>query len=55
MAGADHRSSGNRPIETQAPDRPPLGRRLLWFIGLWVAGVGAVVLVGLVIKLMLKG
>ena len=29
------------------------GRKLLWFAGLWVAGVAAVTLVGLVIKLAL--
>ena len=28
-------------------------RKLLWFVGLWVAGVGAVALVGLAIKLIL--
>lgn len=30
-----------------------LGSRLLWFVGLWVGGVAAVGIVGLVIKLML--
>ncbi len=30
-----------------------LGPRLLWFVGLWLGGVAAVSLVGLVIKLML--
>ena len=30
-----------------------LGSRLLWFVGLWVGGVAAVAVVGLVIKLML--
>ncbi|MFC0010161.1 DUF2474 family protein [Devosia nitrariae] len=29
---------------------PPLRRRLLWFVGLWVAGVLAVTAVGLVIR-----
>jgi len=28
-------------------------KRLMWFAGLWLAGVAAVTLVGLVIKLML--
>lgn len=27
-----------------------LGRKLLWFAGLWLAGVASVTLVGLVIK-----
>ena len=30
-----------------------LGRRLLWFAGLWLAGVAAVSVVGLAIKLAL--
>lgn len=30
-----------------------LGSRLLWFVGLWVGGVAAVGVIGLVIKLML--
>jgi len=30
-----------------------LGRRLVWFVGLWVAGVATVAIVGLAIKLML--
>lgn len=29
---------------------PPWSRRLLWFVGLWVAGVGAVSLLALVIR-----
>lgn len=29
---------------------PPLGRKLIWFAGLWLAGVVTVTLVGLVIK-----
>ena len=32
---------------------PPAVRRLLWFVGLWAAGVGAVVLLGLVVRLAL--
>lgn len=28
----------------------PLGRKLLWFAGLWLAGVACVTIVGLVIK-----
>lgn len=28
-------------------------RRLLWFVGLWLAGVGAVALLGLVIRAVL--
>ena len=34
------------------PDNPaprPLARRLLWFVGLWLAGVGAVALISLVL------
>jgi hypothetical protein len=30
-----------------------IGKRLLWFVGLWAAGVLAVVVVGLAIKLAL--
>ena len=29
-------------------------RRLLWFLGLWLAGVAAVSLVGLAVKLLLS-
>ena len=29
---------------------PPAARRLLWFVGLWAAGVGAVALLGLLIR-----
>lgn len=29
------------------------GRKLMWFVGLWIAGVAAVTLVGLLIKLAL--
>lgn len=29
----------------------PLGRRLLWFVGLWLAGVGSVALLSLVLHL----
>ncbi len=32
----------------------PLPRRLLWFVGLWVAGVGTVTLVGLAIRFALS-
>ena len=31
----------------------PAARRLLWFVGLWAAGVGAVTLLGLAIRLVL--
>ena len=31
----------------------PAARRLLWFVGLWAAGVGAVTLLGLLIRLLL--
>jgi hypothetical protein len=31
----------------------PLWKRLLWFIGLWAAGVGAVAAVGLAIRFVL--
>lgn len=33
---------------------PTLPKRLAWFIGLWVAGVLAVTVVGLAIKLLLR-
>jgi hypothetical protein len=35
------------------PQPRPLARRLLWFIGLWLAGVGAVALLSLVLHLWL--
>ena len=31
----------------------PAARRLFWFVGLWAAGVGAVALLGLVIRVVL--
>ena len=36
-------------------DASPLMQRLLWFAGLWAAGVGVVALVGWIIKLMIGG
>jgi hypothetical protein len=33
------------------PNQRPLARRLLWFAGLWLAGVGSVGLVSLVLHL----
>jgi hypothetical protein len=35
------------PIEPQRP----LARRLLWFVALWIGGVGAVTLVSLLLRL----
>jgi hypothetical protein len=32
---------------------PPVARRLLWFVGLWAAGVVTVTLLGLAIRLVL--
>jgi hypothetical protein len=32
---------------------PPPSKRLIWFVALWVAGVGSLGLLALVIKLML--
>jgi hypothetical protein len=32
---------------------PPLARRLLWFVGLWAAGVGTVAVLGLAIRALL--
>lgn len=32
----------------------PAPRQWLWFVGLWLAGVGSVALLGYVIKLWLK-
>ena len=56
MAAADRHSSEDLPVDAaDRPARPALARRLLWFVGLWLAGVAAVAAVGLVIKLMLKG
>lgn len=34
--------------------KPPLWQRLLWFVGLWAAGVLSVAAVGYAIKLALK-
>ena len=34
---------------------PPLRRRLLWFVGLWAAGVAAVGVVAYLIRLWLNG
>jgi hypothetical protein len=34
----------------QQPQRP-LPQRLLWFVGLWLAGVGSVALLSLVLRL----
>jgi hypothetical protein len=34
-------------------DETGTGRKLLWFVGLWCAGVAAVAVVGLAIKLMI--
>lgn len=31
-------------------DSSPFWKRLLWFVGLWGAGVGSVLLIGLVIR-----
>lgn len=31
-------------------DQKPLANRLLWFFGLWVAGVATITVVGLIIK-----
>jgi hypothetical protein len=31
----------------------PAARRLLWFVGLWAAGVAAVALVGLAVRVVL--
>ena len=33
---------------------PPLGRRLLWFAGLWLAGVAAVSLVAWALRLWMR-
>ena len=55
MAAADHRAPARGPMAAPAAARPALARRLLWFVALWVAGVAAVTVVGLIIKLMLKG
>jgi len=36
------------------PTPSPLARQLLWFVGLWMAGVTTVGVVGLAIKIVLK-
>lgn len=35
------------------PDTTPLGRRLLWFAALWLAGVGTVAAVAYLLRLWL--
>ena len=42
------------PLGGQA-DLPSFPKRLLWFVGLWLGGVAAIGIVGLVIKLALHG
>ncbi|HZR90502.1 MAG TPA: DUF2474 domain-containing protein [Bradyrhizobium sp.] len=32
----------------------PLGRRLLWFAGLWLAGVGSVTAIAFILRLWLR-
>ncbi len=34
---------------------PSLASRLFWFVALWIGGVAAVAVVGLAIKLLLRG
>lgn len=38
----------NQPEPREAP--PQIGRRLLWFVGLWMAGVAVVMAVAYVIR-----
>ena len=33
------------------PPQSPLGQRLLWFVALWLAGVGTVALISLLLRL----
>ena len=42
------------PVIIPDEPRPPLWRRLAWFIGLYLAGVGAVGLVAYGIRLWIK-
>ncbi len=51
------------PIELRGTDdrgpaspvpRPEWGKRLLWFVGLWLLGVASVAAIGLLIKLLLQ-
>lgn len=35
-------------------DKRLVASRLLWFVGLWAAGVGTITVVGLIIKLWLR-
>lgn len=42
-----------RPHE-RTPQPAPLAKRLLWFALLWCAGVGAVAVVGLAIRAVLR-
>lgn len=39
----------------QPDERPTRAKRLLWFVALWLAGVATISVVGLVIKLALRG
>ena len=39
----------------KAGERPSRVKRLLWFVALWLAGVATISVVGLVIKLALRG
>jgi hypothetical protein len=34
-------------------EKPPLAKRLMWFVGLWLAGVGSVALLSLLLHLWL--
>jgi hypothetical protein len=34
--------------------QPPLRRRLLWFVALWLAGVGSVTIIAFVIRLWMR-
>ena len=36
------------------PPTAPLGRRLLWFAALWLAGVGSVAIVAFILRLWLR-
>ena len=40
-------------MTTQEPRRP-LAQRLLWFVALWVAGVGMLAVVAFILRLLLK-
>lgn len=46
-------SSEAKPPRTDTTEEPPLARRLLWFAGLWVAGLAVTASVAYALKALL--